>query len=332
MKKVMDDPSQVVSDTLQAFAEVHAAMVMADLANKLCLSTVRPERGQVAIISGGGSGHEPLHAGFVGEGMLTGAVLGDIFASPTADQILEAARACDVGGGVLFIVKNYTGDVLNFRLAAELAQDDGIDVATVVVDDDISLPKGSGTPGRRGTAATVFVEKIAGAAAAAGATLIETVKIADRVVANARSLGFALTSCSTPMAGRPTFQLGEDEIEFGVGIHGEQGVRRERLTSASKLAADIVQALLEDLAPPIRSRVLVLTNGLGSTPLSELYPFHGAVVKALREHDLDPMRQLVGNYVTSLDMAGCSVSILRLDNDLTNLWDARVRTPALAWG
>lgn len=329
MKKLINAPENVVAESLRAFALVHGDTVRADLEHALCLRRERLPAGQVALISGGGSGHEPLHAGFVGDGLLAAAVLGDIFASPNADQVLAACTAADAGGGVLLIVKNYTGDVINFRLAAELAEDEDIDVAVVIVDDDTALPKTNGNgPGRRGTAATVFVEKIAGASAAEGTSLAEVKAIAERVISASGSIGFALSSCTTPMAGRPTFALGADEVEFGVGIHGEQGIGRRPMASAAELAEQAVSHLLADLQPAAGAEVLVLTNGLGGTPPSELYLLHGEVDRALTERGLRAVRHLVGPYVTSLDMAGASVSLLVLDDELIRLWDSPARAAA----
>lgn len=332
MKKIQDDPAGVVDQTLVAFAEVHADLVRADPGNRLCLRATPLPGGHVALVSGGGSGHEPLHAGLVGDGMLAAAVLGDIFASPSSDQVAAAVHAADVGGGVLLIVKNYTGDKINFRVAAELAEDDGIPNATVLVADDAALPKTGSGPGRRGTAATLLVEKIAGAAAAEGQALSKVADLGQRVADAARSVGFALTSCTTPMAGRPTFELGPDEIEFGVGIHGERGQRTQPLSSAEDLAAELVDLLLADLELDGPTRLLVFTNGLGATPETELYPLHGQTLAALRARGHTPVRHLVGSYVTSLDMAGASLTLLPLDEELTRLWDAPVRTSALTWG
>lgn len=329
MKKIINAPENVVTETLKGFADAHADLVRADLGNTLCLRSEPLPAGHVALISGGGSGHEPLHAGFVGHGMLAAAVLGDVFASPNADQVLAACTASDAGGGVLLVVKNYTGDVINFRLAAELAEDEDIEVAVVIVDDDAALAAKEGSPGRRGTAATIFVEKIAGALAAEGAPLADVKALAERVVAASRSIGFALTSCTTPMAGRPTFDLGAGEVEFGIGIHGEQGLSRQPLSSAAELAEQAVDLLHTDLAPAENAEVLVLTNGLGGTPESELYLLHGEVTRLLRERELRPARHLVGNYVTSLDMAGALISLLVLDDELARLWDAPARTAAL---
>ncbi len=331
MKKIIDDPATFVRDSLAAFAEVHSGIVRADLEHRLCLRASPLPAGQVALVSGGGSGHEPLHAGFVGDGMLAAAVLGEIFTSPTPDQVLEAATAVQAGGGVLFIVKNYTGDVMNFGMAAEDAESDGVSVATVTVDEDAALPVGEGA-GRRGTAASVCVEKIAGAAAASGAPLAEVTAIAERVVSESRSIGIALSACTTPAAGHPTFELGDDEVEFGVGIHGERGRRVQPLTSASELAEQLVDLLVLDLGLSAGDTVLAFTNGLGATPSGELYALHGAVLAALRRRGVASTRHLVGSYVTSLDMAGASISLLRLDDELTRWWDAPVSTPALTWG
>lgn len=332
MKKLINAPADVVPQALAGFAAAHPDIVTADLAERVCRRRDPLPRGQVALVSGGGSGHEPLHAGFVGPGMLSAAVLGDVFASPTADQVLAAIRAVDAGAGVVLIVKNYTGDVINFRLAAELADDDGIEVRVVIVDDDVAVGERGGRPGRRGTAATVFVEKIVGARAEEGAGLGELAELATRVVDRSRTLGLALTSCVTPMAGRPTFDLGPEEIEFGVGIHGEAGVRRQPHAPAADLAEQLVEAVVSDLRPDAGAELVVLTNGFGGTPSSELYLLHGEVLEVLRGRGLDPVRSLVGSYVTSLDMAGASVSVLALDPELTRLWDAPVRTAALTRG
>ncbi|MER6528620.1 dihydroxyacetone kinase subunit DhaK [Streptomyces sp. NPDC001508] len=331
MKKIQNSPQSVVDETLAAFAEVHARYIRADVENRVVLRSAPPPKGTVALVSGGGSGHEPLHSGFVGEGMLTAAVLGDIFASPSSHQVARGAIAAHAGGGVLLIAKNYTGDVLNFRVAAEVLEDEGISVSMVVVDDDAALPAFTDGPGRRGTAATVFVEKIAGAAAEAGRPLGAVTDIAQNVIARSRSIGFALSACTTPMAGKPTFRLGDGEIEFGVGIHGEKGLRRQPLPSSAELARQAVQLLTEDFSAPGGSEVLVFTNGLGASPDTELYPLHGDVLAALRGHGLNPVRHLVGSYVTSLDMAGASISLLWLDDESKALWDAPVNTPALKW-
>ncbi len=329
MKKLINDSDYVVRDALVGFAAAHADLVRVDHDNRLCLRRVPFSPGQVALVSGGGSGHEPLHAGLVGDGMLAAAVLGDVFASPTADQVLAAIAASDAGGGVLLIVKNYTGDVLNFRLAAELAEDLGIDVRVVIVDDDVAIGARGGSPGRRGTAATLFVEKIVGARAAQGADLGELAALAQRVVDRSRSIGVALASCTTPMAGRPTFDLGDAYVEFGVGIHGEAGVRQQLLTSSAELAEQMVATVIEDLGVAPGTPILLLTNGFGATPLIELYTFHADAVSALASRGYVAARHHVGSLVTSLDMAGASISVLALDDGLTGLWDAPARTPAL---
>jgi len=331
VKKIMNDPATVVDETLAAFALVHSDLVRSDIAHRLCLRREPLPAGQVALISGGGSGHEPLHAGFVGDGMLAAAVLGDIFAAPSSDQVAAAATATDTGAGVLFIVKNYTGDKLNFRVATELLEDENVDARLVLVADDAAIPRADGGPGRRGTAATVFVEKIAGAAAAEGQKLDEVTELAQQVADAGRSLGFALTSCTTPMAGRPTFELADADVEFGVGIHGERGRTTQPLTTSAELADQVVDLLVEELQVEPGTSLLVFTNGFGATPATELYPFHGDVCAALEAHGFDCVRHLVGSYVTSLDMAGASVSLLPLDDELTRLWDAPVHTPTFTW-
>jgi dihydroxyacetone kinase-like protein len=329
VKKLINDSDHVVRDALVGFAAAHADLVRVDHDSRLCLRRVPLPAGQVALVSGGGSGHEPLHAGFVGDGMLAAAVLGDVFASPTADQVLAAIAGSDSGGGVLLIVKNYTGDVLNFRLAAELAEDLGIDVRVVKVDDDVAVGERGGSPGRRGTAATLFVEKIVGALAARGAGLDQLHALAQRVVDRSRSVGVALTSCTTPMAGRPTFDLGDAAVEFGVGIHGEAGVRQQPLTPSAELADQMIAAVIDDLAAVPGTPVLLLTNGFGATPLIELYTLHADAIRALAERGYGATRHRVGSLVTSLDMSGASISVLALDDELTDLWDAPARTAAL---
>lgn len=328
MKKIMNDPAAVADEFLLGFTQAHHTHVHPDTEYRLCLRNDGGGTGRVALVSGGGSGHEPLHAGFVGEGLLDAAVLGEVFASPSSEQIVQAGLAAHRGAGVLLVVKNYTGDVLNFRVAAEVLEDEGIETATVIVDDDAALSEKAGGPGRRGTGATVFVEKIAGAKAASGASLAEVAGIARRAVQASRSIGVALTSCVTPMAGRATFDLGHDEIEFGVGIHGERGVRSQPIATADELAHQMIDVVATALALESGARLLVLTNGLGGTPESELFILHGSVLRHLREAGLHPERQVVGNYVTSLDMAGASLSLLVLDDELLELWDAPASAPA----
>ena len=328
MKKFLNEPARAVDDAVAGFVAAHADLVRLDADHRVVLRRDPLPVGQVALVSGGGSGHEPLHAGFVGDGMLAGAVLGDVFASPTTDQVLAAAQSVDAGAGVLLIIKNYTGDVLNFRLAAELGEDVDVEIRSVVVDDDVAVGNRGDRPGRRGTGAVVFVEKILGARAAQRAGLDELVQLGERVVNASRSIGVALTSCTTPMAGRPTFDLGTDEAEFGVGIHGEAGARRVPMASSAQFARDMVAALLAEVPTGCRS-VLVFTHGFGGTPPGEWYTLPGDVVRAFADAGLSVDRHLVGSLVTSLDMAGASVSVLALDAELTALWDAPVRTSAM---
>jgi dihydroxyacetone kinase-like protein len=286
----------------------------------------------VALVSGGGSGHEPLHGGFVGLGMLDAACPGEVFTSPVPGQMLAAAQAVDGGAGVLFIVKNYTGDVLNFQMAAELAAEEGITVETVLVDDDVAVKDSTWTAGRRGTGATVFVEKIAGALAEQGAGLAAVAEMAKRVNAASRSFAVALTACTTPASGKPGFDLPEDEMEVGVGIHGEPGRRREKLRPAKEIVATALDAILTDQPLDTGDETIVMVNGLGGTPLIELYVVFNEVAAALADKGVVVARNLVGNYVTSLDMAGASLTVCRADADMLSLWDAPVNTPALRWG
>ncbi len=329
MKKLINSPDTVVADALRGVAAAHPELTV-DHENRLVISNA-PRESRVALISGGGSGHEPLHSGFVGAGMLDAACAGEIFTSPTPDQMLAAAQAVDSGAGVLFIVKNYTGDVLNFEMAAELAGDEGIQTASVVVADDVAVQDSTWTAGRRGVGTTVIVEKIAGAAAAEGKALAELAAIAERVSSAGRSMGVALTSCTVPALGRPSFDLPEDEMEVGVGIHGEPGRKRVPLEDAKGIAHDIVTAITDDLdftgAP-----VIALLSGLGGTPLIELYVVYADIAAALAERGIEVARVLVGDYITSLDMAGCSLTLVRADDEMLRLWDAPVNTAALRWG
>lgn len=329
MKKLINSPDTVVADALRGVAAAHPELTV-DHENRLVISNA-PRENRVALISGGGSGHEPLHSGLVGAGMLDAACAGEIFTSPTPDQMLAAAQAVDSGAGVLFIVKNYTGDVLNFEMAAELAGDEGIQTASVVVADDVAVQDSTWTAGRRGVGTTVIVEKIAGAAAAEGKALAELAAIAERVSSAGRSMGVALTSCTVPALGRPSFDLPEDEMEVGVGIHGEPGRKRVPLEDAKGIAHDIVTAITDDLdftgAP-----VIALLSGLGGTPLIELYVVYADIAAALAERGIEVARVLVGDYITSLDMAGCSLTLVRADDEMLRLWDAPVNTTALRWG
>ncbi|MEY9966005.1 dihydroxyacetone kinase-like protein [Streptacidiphilus sp. MAP12-16] len=331
MKKLINDPDQVVSDALAGIAAAHPRLSV-DPKNRVITRAAQTRIGKVALVSGGGSGHEPLHGGFVGLGMLDAACPGEVFTSPVPGQMLTAAQSVDGGAGVVFVVKNYTGDVLNFGMAAELAQDEGIAVETVLVDDDVAVRDSTWTAGRRGTGATLFVEKIAGAAAERGASLAEVAAIGRRVNAASRSFAVALTSCTTPAAGRPGFDLPEDEIEVGVGIHGEPGRSREKIRPAKEIVADAMAAILDDQPLSEGEEVLVLVNGLGATPLLELYIVFGEVSSILGARGVRIARSLVGDYVTSLDMAGVSITLCRVNPELLALWDAPVDTPALRWG
>ncbi|RKS90006.1 dihydroxyacetone kinase DhaK subunit [Microbacterium sp. AG790] len=329
MKKLINSPESVLADALRGVAAAHPELTV-DHENRVVISNAARE-GRVALISGGGSGHEPLHSGFVGAGMLDAACAGEVFTSPTPDQMLAAAQAVDSGAGVLFIVKNYTGDVLNFEMAAELAADEGIASESVIVADDVAVKDSTWTAGRRGVGTTLLVEKIAGAAAAEGKSLAEVKAVAEHVASNGRSMGVALTSCTVPAVGHPSFDLPDDEMEMGVGIHGEPGRTRVPLASAHDIAAELVEAITADLdftgAP-----VIALLTGLGGTPLIELYVMYADIADALAAKGVTVARSLVGDYVTSLDMAGCSLTLLRADDEVLRLWDAPVETSALRWG
>ncbi|RCV48082.1 dihydroxyacetone kinase subunit DhaK [Marinitenerispora sediminis] len=331
MKKFLNSAESFLPEVLAGLAAAHPDLRV-DPAARIVARAAGAVAGKVGVVSGGGSGHEPLHAGFVGEGMLDAACPGEVFTSPVPDQIVSAAAAADGGAGVVFVVKNYTGDVMNFEMAAELAADEGIAVETVLVDDDVAVRDSTYTAGRRGTGATVFVEKIAGAAAAGGADLTAVADLGRRVNAASRSFAVALTACTTPASGRPGFDLPDDEIEVGVGIHGEPGRRREKLRPAREIAADMVHAVMDDRPLPPGTEAIVMVNGLGGTPLSELYLVYGEVAAALADRGITIVRNLVGDYVTSLDMAGCSVTVCAVEEPFLALWDAPVRTPALRWG
>ena len=329
MKKLISSPESVVVDALRGMAAAHPELSI-DLERRIVYRAQPKEHGTVAIVSGGGSGHEPLHAGYVGFGMLDAACAGAVFTSPTPDQVLAATRAVDRGAGVLHIVKNYTGDVLNFEMAAELAAEARIDVRTVVVADDVAVTDSLYTAGRRGTGTAVLLERIVGAAAEQGFDFDEVHALAERVAAAGRSMGIALSGATVPAAGRPTFTLGDDEIEWGVGIHGEPGRERQPMAPAPELAARLVQPLIDDGLGACDA--IVMLSGLGATPLIELYGMLAAVTPLLKQHDVRPVRVLVGDYITSLDMAGCLLTVLPVDAELLSYWDSPVDTPALRWG
>jgi dihydroxyacetone kinase-like protein len=331
MKKLINSVDTVVTEGLQGLEAAHADLVTIDFDHNVVVRRDAPRSGKVGVVSGGGSGHEPMHGGYVGYGMLDAACPGAIFTSPVPDQIETATRAVDGGAGVLHIVKNYTGDVLNFEMAAELVGAE-IPVSSVLVNDDVAVQDSLYTAGRRGVGATVLVEKIAGARAEEGGTLEDVAAVGEKVVANARSMGMALTSCIVPAAGKPTFEIGDDEVEIGIGIHGEPGRRREKLAPVDDLAMMLVEPVVADLPFHDGDTVLAFVNGMGGTPLIELYVAFNSVARILRERGITIARSLVGSYITSLEMAGFSVTLMRLDEELTRLWDAPVHTPALRWG
>jgi dihydroxyacetone kinase-like protein len=350
MKKLINDPAAVVTDALRGMAAAHPELrvdlehrivyrgaasggVAATTAGGNGTNTASAAGGaKVGLVSGGGSGHEPLHAGFVGFGMLDAACAGEMFTSPVPDQILAATRSVDAGLGVLHIVKNYTGDVMNFEMAAELADAEGLAMESVVVDDDVAVRDSTWTAGRRGVGLTVLLEKIVGAAAERGRDLTACADLARRINASGRSMGAALTSCTVPTAGKPTFELPEDQLELGVGIHGEPGRERVPLARAAEIARMLVEPILDDLDFTGDAGVICFVNGLGGTPLIELYVMYAEVAALLDRAGVRIARSLVGPYVTSLEMAGCSITLLRADSEMLELWDAPVRTPALRWG
>jgi len=328
MKKLINHVDAVLTESLDGFAAAHADIVALGAAHQFVQrKTLKP--GKVALISGGGSGHEPLHAGFVGHGMLDAACPGQVFTSPTPDQMLAAAQAVDTGAGVLFIVKNYSGDMMNFQMAAEMLDRDN---ATVIVNDDVAVENSTYTTGRRGVAGTLIVERIVGAAAERGDSLADLKALGDAVNKSTASMGVALSSCTVPAAGKATFQIGADEMEMGVGIHGEPGRKRVKLGSADEIAAELTGAILKDLSLSRGQEVILLVNGFGGTPLLELYLMVNATRKVLADAGVNVVRHLTGSYVTSLEMAGCSVTVSAVDAATLALWDAPLHTPALRWG
>jgi len=332
MKKLINDPRAVVAESLEGFGMAHHDLVKVHADPAYVTRRDAPVSGKVSLVSGGGSGHEPLHSGYVGRGMLDAAVPGAVFTSPTPDQILPAITNTDSGAGVLLIVKNYTGDILNFETAAELAQAEGIEVRSVVVDDDVAVEDSLYTAGRRGVGGTVLLERIAGAAAERGDSLDAVADLAERVNAGVRSMGVALSACTVPHAGEPSFDLSEDEIELGVGIHGEPGRRRMPMATADAITDQLLEPILSDLGAGSGERVLLFVNGMGGTPLSELYIVYRHAAKLLADRGLHVERSLVGNYITALEMQGASITVLKLDDDMIDLWDSPVHTAALRWG
>jgi dihydroxyacetone kinase-like protein len=333
VKKLINSPSDVVADALRGMAAAHPGLLRIDHENRIVFRGDAPVQGKVGLVSGGGSGHEPMHGGFVGPGMLDAACAGEVFTSPVPDQVLAATQGVDGGAGVLHIVKNYTGDVMNFEMAAEMVTaESGTEVVAVVTDDDVAVQDSLYTAGRRGVGVTVLLEKIAGAAAEQGRPLAEVADLARTVNANGRSMGMALTSCTVPAAGKPTFDLPEGEMEIGVGIHGEPGRRRVPVAPAREIAEMLLEPILADLDFGAGDGVLAFVNGLGGTPLIELYVMYAEVAAILERSGVTVARSLVGSYMTSLEMAGCSVTLLKVDDDLVRLWDAPVRTPGLRWG
>jgi phosphoenolpyruvate---glycerone phosphotransferase subunit DhaK len=355
MKKLINVVENVLYEQLEGMALAHPQLIAVHFDPHYIVRRQRPMRGKVALVSGGGSGHEPMHGGFVGHGMLDGACPGAIFTSPTPDQILACAQAAHGGEGVLLIVKNYTGDVMSFEVAAELLHVEGIRVRTVLVDDDVAVKDSLYTAGRRGVAATVILEKIAGGAAEAGYSLDELAELARRVNTNSRSMGLALSSCTVPAVGKPTFDLGENEIEIGIGIHGEPGQKRITLVTLDEMTAMLAGEILDDkvyqrserewdpqagdwrertlvnLPFERGDRVIALVNSMGGTPISELYAAYRSLVRLCEGRDIHIVRNLIGPYVTSLEMAGCSITLTRVDDELLRFWDAPVHTPALRW-
>ncbi|MFI6096873.1 dihydroxyacetone kinase subunit DhaK [Lentzea sp. NPDC051213] len=329
MKKIINDPETVVQDALRGMQAAHPDLLSVHYDPAVVVRADAPVQGKVALISGGGSGHEPLHGGFVGRGMLDAACPGAVFTSPTPDQVLDAVSRTDGGAGALLIVKNYTGDVLNFETAAELAESE---VRSVVIDDDVAVKDSLYTAGRRGVGGTVLLEKIVGAAAERGDDLASCEALAQRVIGSVRSMGLALTACTVPHVGSPSFELADDEMELGVGIHGEPGRQRVPVGTAAEMVAALLDPIVSDLPFAAGDRVLLFTNGMGGTPLIELYLAHGIAENLLADRGITVERRLVGPYITSMEMQGMSLTLLRLDDEMAELWDAPVHTPALRWG
>ncbi len=332
MKKLINAPGDVLQESLRGLEAAHSDRLRVNYDPPYVVRADAPVSGKVGLVSGGGSGHEPMHGGFVGQGMLDAACPGEVFTSPTPDQMQAATKAVDGGAGVLHVVKNYTGDVMNFDMAADLTKADGVEVESVVTNDDVAVQDSLYTAGRRGVGITVVLEKICGGAAEDGRSLHDVAELGRRVNANGRSMGMALTPCITPASGAPSFELADDEVEIGIGIHGEPGRFREKIGPASQIAERLVTPIVEDLPFNSGDRVLAFLNGMGGTPLIELYVMYGEMAKLLDQRGLRIERNLIGNYITSLEMQGCSITLLKLDDEMVRYWDAPVNTPGLRWG
>jgi len=332
MKKLINNPEEVVLEELQGIELAHPDLVKVHFDPDFIVRADAPVKGKVGLVSGGGSGHEPMHGGFVGMGMLDAACPGAVFTSPTPDQMLEATKAVDGGAGVLHIVKNYTGDIMNFEMAADLAKAEGIDIESVVVDDDVAVKDSLYTAGRRGVGLTVLMEKLVGAAAEEGRSLKEVADLARKINSQGRSMGMALTSCTVPHAGKPTFDLPEDEMEIGIGIHGEPGRERMKIKPADEITEMLLTPIVEDLPYKEGDDVLLFVNSMGGTPLIELYIVYRKAVEMLEAKGIKVVRNLIGPYITSLEMAGASITLLKMDDDLVKLWDAPVKTAGMRWG
>lgn len=332
MKKLINNPEEVVLEELQGIELAHPDLVKVHFDPDFIVRADAPVKGKVGLVSGGGSGHEPMHGGFVGMGMLDAACPGAVFTSPTPDQMLEATKAVDGGAGVLHIVKNYTGDIMNFEMAADLAKAEGIEVESVVVDDDVAVKDSLYTAGRRGVGLTVLMEKLVGAAAEEGRSLKEVADLARKINSQGRSMGMALTSCTVPHAGKPTFDLPEDEMEIGIGIHGEPGRERMKIKPADEITEMLLTPIIEDLPYKEGDEVLLFVNSMGGTPLIELYIVYRKAVEMLEAKGIKVVRNLIGPYITSLEMAGASITLLKMDDDLVKLWDAPVKTAGMRWG
>ncbi len=332
MKKLINDPENVVKEELEGVAIAHPDLVKVFFEPNFVVRADAPVQGKVGLVSGGGSGHEPMHGGFVGMGMLDAACPGAVFTSPTPDQMLEATKAVDGGAGVLHIVKNYTGDIMNFEMAAELARAEGIEVESIVIDDDVAVQDSLYTAGRRGVGSTVLAEKLCGAAAEEKRSLQEVADVCRKVKAWGRSMGMALTSCTVPHVGKPTFDLPEDEMEIGIGIHGEPGRERMKIKTADEITEMLMGPILNDIPFKPGEEVLLFVNGMGGTPPIELYIVYRKAYELATKHGLKVVRNFIGPYITSLEMAGASITMLKMDADLIKLWDAPVNTPGLRWG